>query len=227
MHLKRFFRRLAGMRGREYLQRVGALESLRSGAAEEIPADFSDLSNLHRIVRRRKPKVILEFGTGFSTIVMAHALYQNGGGRLYCIDSSEYWINNLASKLPPRLTEFVDLRVSKTTIGVHNDELCHFYEALPNVVPDFIYLDGPASTDVGGSVRGLSFQPENGGVRQQIAADILLYESTLRRGATILVDSRYNNVNFLVRNLKRRYRIQINRTLRISKFELLEHTGRQ
>lgn len=227
MHLKRFLRRLAGIRGREYLRRVGALELLRSGVAEEIPADFSDLSNLHRIVRRRKPRVILEFGAGFSTIVMAHALYQNGTGQLYCVDSSEYWVRNLQPKIPPHLSEFVDLRVSKTAIGVHDGELCHFYESLPNVVPDFIYLDGPASTDVSGSVRGLSFQPENGGVRQQIAADILLYESTLRRGATILVDSRYNNVNFLLRNLKRRYRVQINRTLRISKFELLEHTGRQ
>lgn len=227
MHLKRFIRRLAGIRGRNYLRRVGVLDQLRTGDAQEIPADFSDLCNLHRHVLRRKPRVILEFGTGFSTIVMAHALAQNGSGRLYGIDSSEHWIKNLQAKIPVDLAHYIDLRFSATSIGVHNGELCHYYDFLPNIVPDFIYLDAPASTDVSGSVRGLTFQPEDEGVRQQIAADILLYESTLRRGATILVDSRYNNVHFLKRNLKRRYRTRVNRTLRISTFELIEHTGRQ
>jgi hypothetical protein len=227
MTLKRVLRQLANYRARRYLQRVGVLELLCSGDTQEIPADLSDLLNLHRLVRSRKPKTILEFGTGFSTIVMAHALAQNGSGRLYGVDSSEFWIENLKAKFPKNLSPFIELRHSSVSVGVHNGQLCHYYDSLPDVVPDFIYLDAPASDDVQGSVRGLTFRPESGGVRQQVSADILLYESTLKRGATILVDSRYNNVQFLIRNLSRRYRVRINRTLRISTFELVEHTGRQ
>ena len=93
-------------------------------------------------------------------------------------------------------------------------------------MPDLIYVDGPDNFSVEGSVRGLAFRPETG-ARHQVAADILLYESSLKTGATIFVDSRYNNVHFLKRHLRRNWRIKIDRLRRQSTFILAEHTSKR
>jgi predicted O-methyltransferase YrrM len=50
---------------------------LSAGLNEEIPPKWDDLVRLYKLIRDRKPFQILEFGSGFSTVVMAHALKQN------------------------------------------------------------------------------------------------------------------------------------------------------
>lgn len=220
-------RKLLTPRANRYLMQTGVRQLLATGDANEIPPDSLDLANLHRAVKRLRPRIILEFGVGFSTIVLAHALRQNGIGRLYSIDTDEQWIDNLRAKLPADLASIVDLQHTSARVALHQGELCHYYDHLPNVVPDLIYLDGPSGPSIKGEIRGLTFQPESTQVRQQAAADILLYESTLKTNATIIVDSRYNNVHFLARNLRRRWSIKINRLQRQSTFTLREHTGRQ
>jgi hypothetical protein len=222
--MKKLFRKLLTFGARRYLSRVGLIPLLQSGDSTEIPSDLLDLANLYRAVRKCRPKVILEFGTGFSTVVLAHAMGPEG--RLYNVDANEHWIANTKAKMPPQLLDRVEFRHSPVRVDLHEGEMCHFYDRLPNIVPDFIYLDGPGRTDIEGEIRGLTFGP-SGQIRQQIAADILLYESTMKTGATIVVDSRYNNVHFLVRNLRRRWRIQLDRLRRQTMFVLLEHTGRQ
>ncbi len=222
--MKSLARKILTARAHHYLSRAGVLPLLRSGDPSEIPSDLLDLANLHAAVLKRRPSVILEFGTGFSTVVLAHAM--GPGGRLYSLDANEKWIENAKSKVPIQLSDRIVFQYSPVNINVHNGELCHFYEKLPNIVPDFIYLDGPGTHDIHGEIRGLTFQP-SGQVRQQVAADILLYESTLKKGATLVVDSRYINVHFLIRNLRRRWRVQIDRIRRQTAFVLIEHTGRQ
>jgi hypothetical protein len=100
------------------------------------------------------------------------------------------------------------------------------FDRLPNIVPDFIYLDGPDPRDVQGHVHGLSFAIGRDGYRHPLAADVLLYESTLQAGFILVLDSRYVNTNFLRANLKRRYRFRWNWTLGQPTFELQEWTGR-
>ena len=63
--------------GREYLQQNGLENFIALGDAEELPPKWDDLARLYKLVRERKPFQILEFGSGFSTIVMAFALKQN------------------------------------------------------------------------------------------------------------------------------------------------------
>jgi len=41
---------------------------------EPIPPDLDDLVRLHKIIRKRKCRTILEFGVGYSTVIMADAL---------------------------------------------------------------------------------------------------------------------------------------------------------
>ena len=79
-----------------YLKGNGCSALLSAGAAEEIAPKWDDLARLHKLVRQRKPFTILEFGSGFSTVVMAHALQQNwseyqelpaGGGGLFAAEN--------------------------------------------------------------------------------------------------------------------------------------------
>jgi len=185
---------------------------------EPVP---EDLYRLHTLIRQRKVFNVLEFGLGYSTIVMADALMKNSKEFysnpdrpevrlknpfvIYSVDSSEYWIKNFnllyKSKFP--YMDYIKLHFSKCSIGTWYGQLCHYYDNLPNVVTDFIYLDGPSANDVEGKINGLSFQhcPE----RTVMSADLLLMEPTMLPGTMILVDGRTNNARFLMNNFRRNF----------------------
>ncbi|HJQ55511.1 MAG TPA: hypothetical protein VJ890_01305 [Vineibacter sp.] len=241
--LNKWLRRRNERRAHDYLERVGVLPMLRAGNAGEIPPVLYDLHNLHRLVRSRRPRTILEFGVGFSTIVLAHALDMNlrerpDAGRrkekgaappppgVWSIDANAGWIENARGKVPHSLRGLVTLHHSDVRAVELAGQLCHRYTRLPNIVPDFVYLDGPDPADVKGEIEGLAFTLEHGGPRQVAAADIVLMEPSLRRGFFLVLDARYTNMHFLRHNLRRRYRIRVDRVNRLSTFELLEHTGR-
>jgi hypothetical protein len=222
--LSRITRPWARQRARNYLAREQV--PVVAGTTGEIAANPVDLANLHRLIRRRRPSVVLEFGTGFSTVVIADALSRNGAGRLWTVDASAAWIDNTRGKLPEHLRDLVDFRHTTARAVEHDGQLCALYDSLPDIVPDFIYVDGPSTRDVQGSVRGLSFAPESAEFRRIVSADPLLLESTLQVGAFMLLDSRYNTAHFLAWALRRRWRRRWNRIHGWVTFELLEWTGR-
>lgn len=181
-----------------------------------IPPDINDLVRLHRLIRQRPCVTALEFGIGCSTIVLAHAMDENEREhgellrarltrntqlfQVFSVDANQRWIGHTEGRIPSYLAPRVHLTHSTVSATTFGGRLCHTYDNLPDVVPDFIYLDGPDPADVAGSVHGLSFSaPE----RTVMAADILLMEATLLPGTVIVVDGRENNVRFLTRNLQR------------------------
>ena len=80
--------------------------------------------------------------------------------------------------------------------------MCTFYEDLPNISPDFIYLDGPDQFSAKGSVRGLSTRHPDS---MPMAADLLTIEHFLVPGTLIVVDGRAANARFLKSNLQREW----------------------
>lgn len=85
----------------------GRLPPLRGWAASP-----DVLLHLHEHIMRRKPQVIVEFGSGASTLVIADALQQNGTGRLYSIEHSDYYGAQTLETLRAELLEdWVDLRI--------------------------------------------------------------------------------------------------------------------
>ena len=187
---------------RGYLELQGVLPLLVSGSQAELPPVFCDLAFLHRAVSKKQPKIVLEFGVGFSTLVMAHALKQRHKPssaefwKIYSVDTSVEWIQNLKQKLPNDLATFVTMTQSDVEILESNGQLCHAFQKLPNVRPEFIYLDGPDPRAVKGNVRGLEFTMNDGRTRPPVSADILFYETTLRRRSIIVVDGRLHHVWF-------------------------------
>ena len=113
---------------------------------------------------------------------------------------------------------FVKFTFSKASITTIGDlQICSLYERIPDIVPDFIYLDGPNPKDVEGNINGISFKCNE---RTVISADLLLMESTFLPGTYILVDGRTNNVNFLRNNFKRKYFFNWDKNGDRSSFEL-------
>ena len=185
--------------------------------------EIVDLARIYNFVKQEKPFTILEFGVGYSTIVMAQALYENYMSfdknkqkkirnskmfQIYCVDSSKKWITNTSKKVPNHLKIIIKFNHSKVKTILYNGEVCHVYSKIPNINPEFIYLDGPHPLDPVGKINNISFSCKE---RTPISADICFLESTLLPGTNILVDGRTNNVRFLQRNLKRKYQIKWDR----------------
>ena len=215
--------------------REGVFDSVSGKLDISIPPEPDDLVRLHKLIRTRRPFTILEFGVGFSTIIMADALEKNQKEwkflsnkpeirnnfmfQLFSIDVSNKWIETTKNRFSGHLIDRVNFQKSDVEIGTFNGQLCHYYKSLPDIVPDFIYLDGPSAKDVKGNINGLSFSCEE---RTVMSGDLLLMESTFLPGTFIIVDGRSNNARFLERNFSRNYEIRWDREGDITTFELVE-----
>lgn len=229
------FAPIGNRRALAYLERNGVLDVLRSGRKEEHTIMPFHLYNLHRLIRKRRPLKVLEFGVGFSTLVMAHAIRQNfldaqrmesglngeNRGMIWSVETNSKWKENTERKIPDDLRAFIDIRLSDAEVCVVAGELCHQYSELPNIIPDFLYLDGPTPFDVKGQIRGLEFIQEGGASRPPVSADLLLLEAALRPGFLMLIDGRDSNMQFLKRHLKRQYKVRQNLVHHVSTFELV------
>lgn len=139
--------------------------------------------------------------------------------QLFSLDASKEWIEITKNRFPEHLINRVHFQYSNVKIGKFSGQLCHYCDCIPDIVPDFIYLDGPSAKDVKGNINGLSFNCEE---RTVMSGDLLLMESTFLPGTFIVVDGRINNARFLERNFSRNYEIKWDRDNDISTFELLE-----
>jgi len=196
----------------------GTFINTELGERVPFPPHIEDLVRLHKLIRLREPSVILEFGVGYSTVVMADALFKNGKGRIFSVDASEKWILYVKKHFPAPLLDYVEFRHSEVRAATFNGQLCHYYTELPDVIPNFIYLDAPSPKDVHGKINGLTFQDSD---RTVVGADLLLMEPTFLPGTLIVVDGRTNNARFLARNFKRDYDIKRDRKGDVTTLELL------
>jgi hypothetical protein len=202
-------------RGYEYHARqmmpAGLLGDVLAFKRERPDADGPQLADLLYIywqVRRRKPFVVLEFGSGFSTLVIARALQDNGQGFLYSVDTNQQWADSNWWMLPEACRDWwcsiTVVPVTKSTVE-GTPVLLHDFK--PPVPPDMVYLDGPWFEQHGGDIR--------------IAADLIYLEPRLRPGFFLLIDDRQENTRFLREHLKRRYRFGERLFIRQQTAELL------
>ena len=191
---------------------------------DEYTFELIDLKNIFELITSRKPKCVLEFGSGFSTICIALALKENEKngffGQLYSVDAEKSWLKNTEDKFPPELKKYVTFHYSSCSVSTFNDQLVSHFDNLPNISPDFIYLDGPHPESVRGKIRGLGFSEKNSNFkgdgiyrteegnrwnRRIVSSDTILYESSAPHDFFIRVDRQYCNSNFLINNLKHKY----------------------
>jgi hypothetical protein len=121
--------------------------------------------------------------------------------------------------IPNELIDIVHLHYSVVKVGTFQDRACHYYDELPNIVPDFIYLDGPDPSNVIGDIGGLDWKNHD---RVVTSADILRMEPQLLPGTLIIVDGRTANSRFIESHMYRMWKTTYNTSGKVSVFELQE-----
>lgn len=182
--------------------------------ATAFPPDLGDLVRLHYLVVSRRVTTILEFGVGKSTIVFNDALKVNSREhkhftadklrrsdpyKCYSVDNYREWIDELQKKYD---LECVEYCFSELEMGTFEARVCTYYSNIPNVCPDFIYIDGPDQFSPVGDIRGVSTNHPD---RLPMAADVLSIEHFLLPGTLIVVDGRTANARFLRANFQRNW----------------------
>ena len=179
--------------------------------------ELDDLIRLHYLVTTRKVTTVLEFGAGNSTVVIADALHENkirhadyvtnslrrnNPFELHSIDSSSTWLSRASEILPKHLKARTHFHLCEAFVSDFNGRICTYYNDLPNICPDLIYLDGPDLFSPIGSVRGLTTSHAD---RMPMSADILAIEHFLTPGTLVVVDGRTANARFLACNFQRNW----------------------
>jgi hypothetical protein len=180
--------------------------------------DWDDLVRLHRLVRERRVTTVLEFGCGYSTIVMAAALRANreeagsyvtdnlrrsNAFEIHAVDDMPAYIESTRARVRGAgLYHHVHLSTSEVYMDSWHGRVCTAYDVLPNVCPDLIYLDGPSQHSVTGDRNGIHTRHPD---RLPMSCDILKIEHFLLPGCLIVVDGRTANARFLKCNLQRQW----------------------
>ncbi|MEQ9641918.1 MAG: hypothetical protein RIM84_17980 [Alphaproteobacteria bacterium] len=177
--------------------------------AEAKPPVWSDLWFLYRKVRERKPKVVLEFGSGCSTIVYAQALADNAEegapGRIWSLDADPHWGQVTIDSMPEHLAPYCDIQITPAIACDFAGVPVWRYRDVPEVTPDLVYLDGPALTK-----------------DRRAAVDVLDIEDRFPRGFRLIVDGRAKNCELLERHFKRRYRRERHPILKNTVYDLVD-----
>lgn len=106
---------------------------------------------LYKYILNTKPKKVIEFGSGASTIIIAEAMKENGFGRLISVDHSETFGKITLERVnSANLNDFVDSRIKplKPWPGEHisENDANEWYDL--SVLYDchdieFVFVDGP------------------------------------------------------------------------------------
>ncbi len=130
---------------------------LEKSGQYQIPNDFRPygwaLSNdscrfLGSLIKEIQPLNVLEFGSGFSSLVIAQELENQSSGTLISLDNSVYWSRKMKNYMPRRLEERITLCAFRLTIRIYYNKLLIFYD-IPKTfykkhpLFDFVLIDGP------------------------------------------------------------------------------------
>jgi hypothetical protein len=182
-----------------------------------IEPEFSNLCRLHWLILLRKPLTVLELGSGYSTTVIVDAMSRlknifgfwananlrvNNPFHLYSVDESQKFMNISMSRISSERHSLITPLVASVNLYLHDGRLTTRYSQLPNVTPDFIYVDGPSLYACEETSFGLGFADIS---RVPISSDILPFEFFMEPGSFVLIDGRSANAEFLNHYLKRNW----------------------
>ncbi len=198
------------------------------------PPDLKDLYMLYKIITLNNRCNILEYGSGWSSIILYAGLTHNKSrlkGKTYprCLDPYHLEIVddnkkylNISKK---RFFKFfknspnVKFNFCKAAMTEFNGKYCVYYQKHPLVNPDLIYLDGPDQFSIKNKINGFTVSKKE---FMPMSCDILKYEHFLTPGTIIVVDGRMANVRFIRSNLQRKWSYYYYKDIEMSIFSLDE-----
>ena len=133
-----------GERARRQVLANDALRELVTVDSRTTGANFYDYWLLYSHIRKAKPREVLELGPGVTTLVIAQALHENGGGRVTAMEDIPRWHEATDEIIPDRLRPYIDLRLSpcrETHWGPFRGKA---YGEIPERDYEFAWIDGPS-----------------------------------------------------------------------------------
>jgi len=191
---------------------------------EPINPELNDLYNLYQYILMNKRTTILEFGSGWSTLIFSLALSElknkfsneikslrrNNPFELFVIESEKKYLNITKNRIK-KFNQYLKIKnpirinyyLSDVEMTTFNNRICTQYKKLPLCNPDFIYLDGPAQFIVKKSINGITTMHED---MMPMVCDILKLEYFFTPGTIIVCDGRAANAKFLKDHFKRSWK---------------------
>ena len=159
-----------------------------------IKPDFVDLMNLYKLVLKYKPKNVVEVGSGYSTIIILKALQSiskkyNFKTLFYSMEQDEDYLNKMKrffNEEDKKILKFVKTDLVIEEIENERVSICKNF---PNIEVNMYYEDRADNPDY------------------KIAGDSYKIEKYMPKEYLICVDGMQDTVNYLKKNLKRKYKI--------------------
>jgi hypothetical protein len=186
--------------------------------------ELHKLYNLYQYILLNKRTTILEFGSGWSSLVFHIALTElknkysenvkklrrNNPFELFILENSKKYLNISKKRITKFQKEMKLKKPSKTRcyfseveMTTYNGRIATQYKNLPICNPDFIYLDGPEQFRIKKKINGINLAHPD---MMPMVSDILKLEFFLTPGTIIVCDGRAANVHFLRSHFKRKWR---------------------
>lgn len=198
-------------------------------ANKSYKPELNDLYRLYNFVVMNKRTTILEFGSGFSSLIFLLALQKNKSKyenkiknlrrnnpfELFIIDNEKKYLN-ITKK---RINEFkkkinnkkfkkdiqnikINYLFSDCVMTFYKGNYATEYEKIPLCNPDFIYLDGPDQFKIKKKLNNFTTAHKD---MMPMVSDILKFENFLTPGTIIISDGRTANCEFMLNNFKRKW----------------------
>jgi len=206
---RRYWHKVQERRSKRRLQSLEPDRLFEHRPEQAIPPDWYDLEFLYRTVRRRRPRLIFEFGSGCSSVILARALLDNAEtgaeGRLTSFESDPYWADATRAGLKGPLATVAEVVTAPPIKAEYAGTPVWRYSGVPaDAAPDLVLLDGPKLT-----------------AERFAAVDVLDMEERLPAGFFLIVDGRSDNCLFLEQHFRRNYRKRWNRVRKNTSYELV------
>ena len=186
--------------------------------------ELNDLYNLYQYVLINKRTTILEFGSGWSTLIFSLALNElankfsnevkklrrNNPFELFVIENEKKYLDITKNRIL-KFNKYLKIKkpvkinyiLSDVEMTTFNNRICTQYKKLPLCNPDFIYLDGPDQFKIKEDINGISTRHKD---MMPMVCDILKFEYFLTPGTIIVSDGRAANIKFLKDHFKRNWK---------------------
>lgn len=183
--------------------------------------ELNDLYRLYQFIFLNKRTTVLEFGSGYSSLIFSLALNdlsklyknklinlrRNNPFELFVLENEKKYLS-ITRKRIKKFSKKLNLNIkinyhfSRVKMSIYEDKISTSYEKLPLCNPDFIYLDGPDQFNIKGDINNFSTRHKD---MMPMANDILKIEYFLTPGTIIVTDGRTANAQFLRDYLKRNW----------------------
>lgn len=104
---------------------------------------YGDYWVLYSYILRKKPREVLELGSGVSTVVMGYALLKNGSGRITSMEESAEYAEQTRKLLPEEMKKLIEVVHSPSIEKRWGPFVGRGYRDIPEKSYDFVFVDGP------------------------------------------------------------------------------------